>query len=66
MDWLKVLGWLAALVVALGTVGALAGMATRTLDGPSPILVLALTAAYVGFASLAGMFRSGGLSTAYW
>lgn len=66
MDWQKFLGWLGALVVALVTVGALAGMVSRTLNGPSPILVLALTAGFVVVASLAGMFSSGGLSTSYW
>lgn len=66
MDWMKLLGWLGALVVALVTVGALAGMASRTLDGASPILVLALTAGFVVVASLAGMLSSGGLSTSYW
>ncbi|MFW6376773.1 MAG: hypothetical protein ACOC0F_02250 [archaeon] len=66
MDWLKLLGWLGALVVAVGVLGALASMASRTLDGASPILVLALSAGFVVVAVLAGTRWSGGLSTPYW
>jgi hypothetical protein len=66
MDWLKPLGWLAALLVAFGTIGALSTMATQTLDGASPILVLALSAGFVLVAILAGTRWSGGVSTSYW
>ncbi|HKL28810.1 MAG TPA: hypothetical protein VJ898_06020 [Natrialbaceae archaeon] len=66
MDWLRPLGWLAALLVALVTLGGLVTMATRTLDGASPILVLALSAGFVVVAILAGTRWSGGLSTSYW
>ena len=66
MDWLKPLGWLAALVVALAATGALATMASRTLNGASPIVVLVLTAAFVVVAVLAGTRWAGGLSTPYW
>ena len=66
MDWLKLLGWLAALVVAVGVLGALASLASRTLVGASPILVLALTAGFVVVSALAGMRWAGGVSTPYW
>jgi len=66
MNWLRPLGWLAALLVAFGTIGALSTMVTRTLDGTSPILVLALSAVFVAVAILAGTRWSGGLSTSYW
>jgi hypothetical protein len=66
MDWLKLLGWLAALVVAVGVLGALASLASRTLVGASPILVLALTAGFVVVSALAGMRWAGSVSTPYW
>lgn len=66
MAWLKLLGWLAALVVALGVVGSLASMASRTLVGASPILVLALAAAFVVVSALAGIRWAGSVSTPYW
>jgi NAD/NADP transhydrogenase alpha subunit len=66
MNWLQLLAYLATLIVALGTIGALLTMVDRTLGSASPILVLVLTAGFVALAAIAGTRWAGGLSTAYW
>jgi len=66
MNWLQLLGYLATLTVALGTIGALLTMVDRTLGSASSILVLVLTAGFVALVAIAGTRWAGGLSTAYW